>query len=89
MISSRDEDDYDDADGEMDLNKVIEYQHKILRKYTMTGMISYSDAPQLHDMVDNRNYRMICIFEVLTQNRIESDFLENLGLLSQVAREQE
>jgi hypothetical protein len=89
VISSRDEDDYDDADGEMDLNKVIEYQHKILRKYTMTGMISYSDAPQLHDMVDNRNYRMICIFEVLTQNRIESDFLENLGLLSQVAREQE
>lgn len=55
----------------------------------MTGMISYSDAPQLHDMVDNRNYRMICIFEVLTQNRLESDFLENLGLLSQVAREQE
>jgi hypothetical protein len=45
VISSRDEDEYDDADGELDLNKVIEYQHKILRKYTMTGMISYSDAP--------------------------------------------
>jgi len=25
VISSRDEDDYDDNDGEMDLNKVIEY----------------------------------------------------------------
>lgn len=65
----------------MDLQKVIEYQHKILRKYTMTGMISPSDAPCFHDMVDNRNYRMICIFEVLTHNRLESDFLENLGLL--------
>lgn len=54
----------------------------------MTGMISYSDAPCLHDMVDNRNYRMICIFEVLTQNRLESDFLENLGLIVQVNREQ-
>jgi hypothetical protein len=32
----------------------------------MTGMISYSDAPLLHDMVDNRNFRLISIFEVLT-----------------------
>jgi len=61
-----DEEEQDDDSGEMDLQKVIEYQHKILRKYTMTGMISPGDAPCLHDMVDNRNYRMICIFEVLT-----------------------
>ena len=55
----------------------------------MTGMISYSDAPLLHDMVDNRNFRLISIFEVLTQNRNENDFHENLGLLVQVTREGE
>ena len=32
---------------------------------------------------------MICILEVYTQNRNEDDFLENLGILGELLREQE
>jgi len=47
----------------MEIEKICEYQHKILTKYTMIGMISYVDAPSFHVLVENRDYRMICIFE--------------------------
>jgi len=52
-------------------------------------MISFSDGPQLHNLVEAKDYRIICILEVYSQNKSEDDFLENLGLLSQVIREQE
>lgn len=52
-------------------------------------MIKYSDSPQFHDLVENWDYRMICILEVYTQNRNEDDFLENLGILGELLREQE
>jgi len=39
--------------------------------------------------VEAKDYRIICILEVYSQNKNEDDFLENLGLLSQVIREQE
>lgn len=55
----------------------------------MTGMISYADAPAFHNLVDNKDYRMICIFEVFSQNRQEDDFLENLALIAQIIKEQE
>ena len=50
-------------------------------------MISYVDAPQFHILVDNRDYRMICIFETYSQNRFEDDFLENLGLIAQITKD--
>lgn len=49
-IVSDDEDENDNSD--VDFAKICEYQHKILRKYTMLGMISYSDAPQFHTLVE-------------------------------------
>jgi hypothetical protein len=55
----------------------------------MTGMISYADAPAFHNLVENRDYRMICIFEVYSLNRNEDDFLENLALISQIMKNQE
>jgi hypothetical protein len=55
----------------------------------MTGMISYADAPAFHNLVDSKDYRMICIFEVFSQNRQEDDFLENLALIAQIIKEQE
>ena len=60
------------------LEKICECTHKILAKYTSNGMIKYYEAPQFHDLVENWDYRMICILEVYTQNRNEDDFLENL-----------
>lgn len=55
----------------------------------MTGMISYADAPAFHDLVDRRDYRIICCFEVFCLNRIEDEFLENLGILAQIVKEQD
>lgn len=65
-----------------DFQSIIEYQHKILKKYTIRGFIKYSDAPIFHEMVDQKDYKMISIFEVFAINRDEDDFLENLGLLA-------
>jgi len=48
----------------------------------MTGMISYADAPAFHNLVDKWDYRIVCIFEVFSQNRCEEDFLENLALIA-------
>lgn len=62
----------------------MEYQHKILRKYAMLGMIQYSAVPFFHCLVNNRDYKMICIFEVFALNRNEDDFLENLGILNEI-----
>ena len=45
-------------------------------------MISYVDAPSFHDLVDKRDYRIVSVFEVFTQNRSEDDFLENLALVA-------
>ena len=45
-------------------------------------MISFADGPQLHNLVEAKDYRIICILEVYSQNKNEDDFLENLGLLS-------
>lgn len=68
---------------------ILQHQHSILRKYAMTGMISYTDAPAFHDLVEKRDYRIVCVFEVFSQNRSEDDFLENLALIAQFVREQE
>ena len=52
-------------------------------------MISYADAPTFHNLVHQRDYRILCIFEVFSQNRFEDDFLENLALVAQIVKEQE
>jgi hypothetical protein len=52
-------------------------------------MIKMADGPQFHDLVENWDYRMICILEVYTQNRNEDDFLENLGILGELIKEAE
>ena len=70
------------------LQQICRYSHKILRKYVVNGMITLQDGPQLHNLVDARDYRIICILEVYSQNKNEDDFLENLGLLTQVIKEQ-
>ena len=76
----------DDQDPEYDddINGIMQYQHKILRKYAMLGMIQYSAVPFFHCLVQNRDYKMICIFEVFALNRNEDDFLENLGILNEI-----
>ena len=76
---NKDEEDYDD-----DIEGIMTYQHKILRKYAMLGMIQYSAVPFFHHLVLNRDYKMICIFEVFALNRNEDDFLENLGILNEI-----
>ena len=50
----------------------------------MMGMIHYVDAPLFHDLVDQRDYKMISIFEVFAINRSEEDFLENLNIFAQI-----
>ena len=50
-LNIQDNPDESGGDNE-DINSIIEYQHKILRKYTMMGLIQYADAPFFHDMVD-------------------------------------
>lgn len=72
----------EDPDYMEDIDGIMQYQHKILRKYAMLGMIKYSAVPFFHQLVTNRDYKMICIFEVFAQNRNEDDFLENLGIYS-------
>ena len=67
----------------------MQYQHKILRKYAMLGMIQYSAVPFFHHLVINRDYKMICIFEVFALNRNEDDFLENLGILNEIRLQNE
>ena len=39
-------------------------------------------------MVDAKDYRIICILEVYSQNKNEDDFLESLELLMQVMKEE-
>ena len=48
----------------------------------MTGMLSYADSPLFHDLVIKRDYRIVCVFEVFSQNRNEDDFLESLALIA-------
>jgi len=48
----------------------------------MLGMIHFQAIPFFHQLVNDRDYKMICIFEVFAQNRNEDDFLENLGILN-------
>ena len=65
------------------------YQHKILKKYAMLGLIEYSAVVFFHHLVQNRDYKMICIFEVFALNRSEDDFLENLGILNEIRLQNE
>ena len=76
------------ANEEEDLTSIIEFQHKILRKYALQGKIRYYDASFFHDMVSKRNYKMISIFEVFSVNRNEEDFLENLYILKEIYNEE-
>ena len=78
------DDDEDSGQDFEDIESIMQYQHKILRKYAMLGMIQYSAIPFFHQLVQNRDYKMICIFEVFAQNRNEDDFLENLGILDNI-----
>ena len=55
----------------------------------MNGMLSFADAPAFHALVDRRDYRIVCVFEVFSQNRSEDDFLENLALIAQIIKEQD
>lgn len=41
----------DDQRYEEDLEGIIDFQHKILRKYAMLGMIHYSTVPFFHQLV--------------------------------------
>lgn len=70
-----------------DIEGIKKYQHKILRKFAMLGMIHYSTVPYFHQLVQNRDYKMICIFEVFAQNRDEDDFLNNLEILDDMRNE--
>ena len=45
-------------------------------------MIYYADAPAFHNLVEKRDYRIICIFEAFCENRSEDEFIENLDQLS-------
>ena len=71
------------------LEQICRYSHRILKKYVVNGMITLQDGPKLHNLVDARDYRIICILEVYSQTKNEDDFLENLGLLTQVIKEQQ
>jgi hypothetical protein len=70
------------------MSSIIEFQHKILRKYTLSGRIRYYDASFFHNMVSKRDYKMISIFEVFAVNRNEDDFLENLFIFKDVVNEE-
>ena len=48
------------------IDQICKYSHKILRKYVVNGMIDLVDGPQLHNLVDARDYRIICIMEVFS-----------------------
>lgn len=71
-----------DQEYNEDIDGIMQFQHKILRKYGMLGMIHFQAIPFFHQLVNDRDYKMICIFEVFAQNRNEDDFLENLGILN-------
>ena len=79
-----DSDEQEDPDYMEDIDGIMQYQHKILRKYAMLGMIKYCAVPFFHSLVTSRDYKMICIFEVFAQNRNEDDFLDNLGILNNI-----
>ena len=59
-----DSDEQEDPDYMEDIDGIMQYQHKILRKYAMLGMIKYCAVPFFHSLVTHRDYKMICIFEV-------------------------
>jgi hypothetical protein len=84
LAALNDIDDHDEDIEDMeyieDIDGIMQFQHKILRKYAMLGMIKYTAVPYFHQLVTNRDYKMICIFEVFALNRSEDDFLENLGI---------
>lgn len=46
-------DEEEDSDGQdfEDIESIMQYQHKILRKYAMLGMIQYSAIPFFHQLV--------------------------------------
>ena len=71
------------------MQSIIDFQHKILRKYTILGYIQYPDAPFFHDLVDKSDYKMISIFEVFAINRNEDDFLENIQLFATIVQEEQ
>jgi hypothetical protein len=73
--------------NEDEINSIIEFQHKILLKYALNGLIKYYDASFFHDMVNKRDYKMISIFEVFAINRNEDDFLENLFIFKELVNE--
>lgn len=77
-----------DTANEEEMSSIIEFQHKILSKYTLSGRIRYYDASFFHDMVSRRDYKMISIFEVFAVNRNEDDFLENLFIFKDVVNEE-
>ena len=89
MINDQDDTEEQDPECNDDIDGIMQYQHKILRKYAMLGMIQYSAVPFFHMLVQNRDYKMICIFEVFALNRNEDDFLENLGILNEIRRHNE
>ena len=84
MELNSNDDPANEEDIDDDIQGIMQYQHKILRKYAMLGMIQYSAVPFFHCLVQNRDYKMICIFEVFALNRNEDDFLENLGILNEI-----
>lgn len=49
----------------------------------------YYDAPLFHNLVNSREYRVSSAFEVFSGNRLEDDFLENLGLIAQIVEREQ
>ena len=43
---------------------ICRFSHKILKKYVVNGKIGMQDGPYLHNLVDQKDYRIICILEV-------------------------
>mmetsp|Transcript_17232 Transcript_17232/g.29017 ORF Transcript_17232/g.29017 Transcript_17232/m.29017 type:complete len:316 (-) Transcript_17232:39-986(-) len=84
-----DEEDEEEQEYIQDIDGIMIFQHKILRKYAMLGMIHYSTMPFFHQLVKIRDYKMISIFEVFAQNRNEDDFLNNLEVLDDIRHQNE
>ena len=50
----------------------------------MKGTLEYFDVPLFHQMVDEKNPKLIAIFEVFSYNRDEPEFIENLEIFLQI-----
>jgi hypothetical protein len=78
---------YDDGSGnDGAAQRFVQQQHKIVKKYGITGHLSFAEVAFFHGLINSGSNLIVAAFEVFALDRDSDAFLENLRIIVEAGK---